>query len=148
LSSSLRRKTHVSTTSPCLRGERSAHQCEKRFIRDDGSVVRVLASLTFLRDDLGRPLSWVGQFQDVTARHAAEEALPESEERHRLVVRNLPGTAVVLYDRDLRCVLLEGRHIDDSGLTADDFIGRPLHEIATPDLREVVEPLMRQALEG
>ena len=62
----------------------------------------MLANLTFRGDDEGRPLSWLGQFQDITARKDAEARLSASEERHRLVVHNLPG-GVVLYDRDLRC---------------------------------------------
>ena len=44
-------------------------------MRPDGSVVWTLANLTFLRDGAGRALSWVGQFQDVTARREAEQAL-------------------------------------------------------------------------
>ena len=51
-----------------LEGRIDTHQTEKRFVRPDGSVVWALANLTFLRDEAGRPLSWVGQFQDVTAR--------------------------------------------------------------------------------
>ena len=49
-----------------LEGRMDTHQTEKRFVRPDGSVVWALANLTFLRDEAGRPLSWVGQFQDVT----------------------------------------------------------------------------------
>jgi PAS domain S-box-containing protein len=82
-----------------LEGKLSTHQCEKRFVRPDGSVVWALANLTFLRDEDGRAFSWVAQFQDITARRLAEEAMRASEERHRLVVRNLPGAGVALYDR-------------------------------------------------
>ena len=31
------------------------------------AVVWAIANLTFLRDERGRPLNWVGQFQDITA---------------------------------------------------------------------------------
>ena len=58
-----------------LEGKRDTHQCEKRFLRPDESVVWALASLTFLRDEDGRPLSWVGQFQDVTERRRQEQEL-------------------------------------------------------------------------
>ena len=44
-------------------------------MRPDGRVVWTLANLTFLRDEAGRPLCWVGQFQDITARRAAADAL-------------------------------------------------------------------------
>jgi diguanylate cyclase (GGDEF)-like protein/PAS domain S-box-containing protein len=131
-----------------LEGAYSTHQCEKRFVRPDGSIVWALANLTFLRDDGGRPLSWVGQFQDITARRAAEEALRTSEERHRLVVRNLPGAAVVLYDLELRCVLIEGRQVDDAGVVATEVVGRSMREIVPPELLPVLEPAARRALEG
>jgi len=58
-----------------LDGRRGTHQCEKRFVRPDGSVVWALATLTFLRDASGRSLSWVGQFQDITERRRREALL-------------------------------------------------------------------------
>jgi diguanylate cyclase (GGDEF)-like protein/PAS domain S-box-containing protein len=58
-----------------LEGRTDTHQTEKRFVLPDGSVVWALANLTFLRDEAGRPLSWVGQFQDVTERRRQEAEL-------------------------------------------------------------------------
>jgi diguanylate cyclase (GGDEF)-like protein/PAS domain S-box-containing protein len=58
-----------------LEGRIDTHQTEKRFVRPDGEVVWALANLTFLRDEAGRPLSWVGQFQDITDRHRQETEL-------------------------------------------------------------------------
>ena len=58
-----------------LEGRTDTHQTEKRFVRPDGTVVWALANLTFLRDEAGRPLSWVGQFQDVTDRRRQEVEL-------------------------------------------------------------------------
>lgn len=58
-----------------LEGRLDTHQTEKRFVRPDGAVVWALANLTFLRDEAGRPLSWVGQFQDITERHRQEAEL-------------------------------------------------------------------------
>ena len=124
-------------------GLKRTFQCEKRFVRPDGTIVWALANLTFLRDDEGRPLSWVGQFQDITSRRATEEALRASERRHRLIVRNLPGAGVVLYDRDLCCVLIEGRHMEDTGAITSDFTGRPMREIVSPELLELLEPAAR-----
>ena len=69
------RQTDLDAAWRILAGEMSTFQCEKRFVRPDGSVVWAIANLTFLRDLDGRPLSWVGQFQDITSRRAAEEAL-------------------------------------------------------------------------
>ncbi len=66
-----------------LRGELSSWKCEKRFVRPDGSVVWTAANLTFLRDEYGRPLCWVGQFQDVTdlRRMASRDPLTDALNR-------------------------------------------------------------------
>jgi PAS domain S-box-containing protein/diguanylate cyclase (GGDEF)-like protein len=115
-----------------LGGEGTTHQCEKRFVRPDGTVVWVLANLTFLRDHAGRPLSWVGQFQDVTARREAEEQLRGAEERFRQAFDHAPiGMALVGPQGDwLRvnrrlCVML--------GYTEGELLSRTFQEITHPD---------------
>ncbi len=93
------RAADVAVAWEILEGKRSTHQVEKRFVHADGSVVWVIANLTFLRDDAGRPLSWVGQFQDITARRTTEQALRDSEERFRSAFDHAPiGIALVAPD--------------------------------------------------
>jgi diguanylate cyclase (GGDEF)-like protein/PAS domain S-box-containing protein len=55
-----------------LRGELDSAQLEKRFLRPDGSIVWVISNMTYLRDETGTGIAWVGQWQDVTAHRAAE----------------------------------------------------------------------------
>jgi diguanylate cyclase (GGDEF)-like protein/PAS domain S-box-containing protein len=69
------RQADVDAAWEILNGRRNTHQAEKRFVRPDGLVRWVLANLVFLRDDAGRPLSWVGQFLDITERREQEAAL-------------------------------------------------------------------------
>ena len=69
------RQSDIDAAWEVLDGDRNTHQTEKRFLRPDGSVRWVLAYLIFLRDDAGRPLSWVGQFLDITERREQEAAL-------------------------------------------------------------------------
>ena len=69
------RQSDVDAAWRILRGELDTWQTEKRFLRPDGSVVWAIASLSFLRDDAGRPLCWLGQFQDITDRRRREERL-------------------------------------------------------------------------
>jgi PAS domain S-box-containing protein len=69
------RQSDIDAAWRILRGEISVWQTEKRFCRPDGSVVWAIGNLTFLRDEDGNPISWVGQFQDISARKRDEKAL-------------------------------------------------------------------------
>jgi PAS domain S-box-containing protein len=72
------RQSDVDAAWRILRGEIHTWQCEKRFLRPGGSVVWAIANLTFLRDEEGNPISWMGQFQDVSERKQNERALRET----------------------------------------------------------------------
>jgi PAS domain S-box-containing protein len=72
------RQTDIDAAWRILRGEIHSWQCEKRFLRPDGTVVWAIANLTFLRDEDGNPISWMGQFQDVSERKGNEKALEET----------------------------------------------------------------------
>ncbi len=77
------RQSDVDAAWRILQGELSTWQCEKRFVKPDGEVVWTLANLTFLRDEFGRPLCWVGQFQDITElrRMASRDPLTDALNR-------------------------------------------------------------------
>jgi diguanylate cyclase (GGDEF)-like protein/PAS domain S-box-containing protein len=50
-------------------------QLEKRYLHKDGRTVWVLVSKSLVRDESGRPQTFLSQIQDVTARKEAEERL-------------------------------------------------------------------------
>ena len=95
------RQSDVDAAWRILRGEIHTWQCEKRFLRPDGSVVWALANLTFLRDEDGNPISWTGQFQDVSERKRNEKEL---EEALSLLAATLDATAdgILVVDPDGR----------------------------------------------
>lgn len=68
------------------RGERPSMVREKRYLRKSGTMVWVQVSVSTVRDAAGAPTYRIAIAQDVTDRHAAEEALRVSEERARLAV--------------------------------------------------------------
>jgi len=87
-----------------LRGEMHNFQCEKRYIHPDGEHVWVLASLTFVRDAHGRPVCWLGQFQDITElrRLASRDPLTDTLNRrafHAELERS-PVGALLMLDLD------------------------------------------------
>ena len=78
------RQSDVEAAWRILEGEIDTWQCEKRFVRPDGGVVWAVANLTFLRSPDGHPLSWVGQFQDITRAKEQEARLRALADRDPL----------------------------------------------------------------
>ncbi|HUR86579.1 MAG TPA: diguanylate cyclase [Solirubrobacteraceae bacterium] len=69
------RASDVAAAWRILEREIDTWQTEKRFLRPDGSAVWVIANMTFLRNEDGHALTWLGQFQDITERKDLEERL-------------------------------------------------------------------------
>ena len=132
------RQSDVDAAWRVLRGELRAWQCEKRFVRPDGSVVWTLANLTFLRDDHGRPLCWVGQFQDVTElrRQASRDPLTDALNR-RAFDAELARCAASGRDGTLLVLDLDGfKEINDAhGHHAGDQLLRQLADVIRGRLR-------------
>ncbi|MBF0391234.1 MAG: PAS domain S-box protein [Alphaproteobacteria bacterium] len=58
-----------------LRGEASQFSAEMRCVREDGREIRVLSSVSLVRDHDGQPAYFISAFEDVTERRALEGAL-------------------------------------------------------------------------
>src|SRR5690242_3293893 len=141
------RQADVDVAWRILAGELSTHQCEKRFVRPDGSVVWALANLTFLRDTEGRPLSWVGQFQDITARRAAEDATREAEERFRLAFEHAP-IGMCLVSPDGRFLRVNSTLCSMVGYTESHLLSATFQDITHPDDLHADLEHVRQMLAG
>src|SRR5687768_13365423 len=92
---------------------------ESRYRRPDGSSVWAEIRLQLIRDDAGRPVVFLAQMHDITARKEAEESTRQGDRLYRTLVHNLPGTAVLLYDHDLRFLLADGPSLADHGMRPD-----------------------------
>ncbi|MEJ2718159.1 MAG: PAS domain S-box protein, partial [Deltaproteobacteria bacterium] len=66
------------------RGEIDSYRLEKRYIKNDGSILWGDLSTAVIRDSDGEHIATVGIIADVTERKKAEEALRESEARVRM----------------------------------------------------------------
>jgi PAS domain S-box-containing protein len=71
-----------------------------------------------------------------------------SEDRYRKLAENFPNGAVSVYDKDLRLTFIGGKGLEKNNLSADSFIGKSLHEIAPPEVVDIVEPHFRAAFAG
>ena len=68
--------------------------------------------------------------------------------RYRQLAANLPDTAVLLVDRDMRFLLAEGEGLVGAGLRADEVEGRLAEEVLTGPAFAELEPRLAAALAG
>ncbi len=70
--------------------------------------------------------------RDVTERRAAQRALARSEVRYRTLVHGLPGTAVLVFDHDLKIEFAAGQALETAGgLGSEALVGRPVGAMFT-----------------
>ena len=97
-----------------IRGEIRSFDLEKRYIHKDGHIIWVDLNCSIVEDQQGQPVYFLTYIRDVTDRKLAEQALLESNERYRAVLRALPdmmflqtreGTYLDYYARDASVLL-------------------------------------------
>jgi PAS domain S-box-containing protein len=96
-----------------------------RAVRTDGRVIVVQARGEVIEDEHGEPASILGTVLDITERHAAAEALRESEERARSVIATA-GDAYVQFDSRGRITDWNAQAERTFGLSRDEALGRRL----------------------
>ncbi len=119
---------------------------ELRKVRKDGSVIWVRETARVLKDRNNQDLIFI-VCEDITDKKTAETRLKESEERYRYLTANLPQTSVMLFDRDLKYILVDGSLNDQERLRSIGIEGKSLAEVH-PHLAEIFTPLYKKALEG
>ncbi|MDA0182413.1 diguanylate cyclase [Solirubrobacter phytolaccae] len=98
------RQADIDAAWRILRGDMHNFQGEKRYVLPDGEHRWVLASVTFVRDGHGRPVCWLGQFQDITElrRLASRDPLTDTLNRRAFHVEleRSPVGALLMLDLD------------------------------------------------
>ena len=114
--------------------------------RPDGNVIRVLEHGRAVRGADGTVRYYEGALQDVTARHEAEFALRQSEQRYRALVDN--SQVGVFVNRDSVYTYVNKAFARMIGRTPEEIIGRSFHEIYAPEALSAANERYAQRMLG
>lgn len=116
--------------------------------RKNGTTFPVYVVDTVLRDSQGNLSGYLGMSIDISDRKDAEQALRESEERYRTLVKNFPNGAAFLFDRNLRYIIADGKALQWLHLSKEKLEGKTIWECFPPEICTDLEPLYQATLAG
>jgi PAS domain S-box-containing protein len=90
------------------------------------------------------------QAREMVASQASdtEQALVQSNEFVRQLLRNFPNGSVNVFDRDLHYLLAEGQGLQQEGLSPEMLVGKTLHELFPKESADFVIPYYQRAFAG
>lgn len=133
-----------------LEGSKQTHESfslEYRVARPNGEVRHLLLNGKYKVDQLGNVYQVLGNIQDITELKNTTLQLDKSESIYRTIAKNVPDSAVFLFDKNMELLLLEGpaiSKIDPERVLAE---GASLESMFADDYTRASE-LYQSALEG
>ena len=103
-----------------------------QIIRKDGTKRFIEVSVSLQKNSSGKPIGFRGIARDITERKQAEEALRESEEKHRVLIETT-DTGYLILDAQGRVIDANKEYIRLTGYGAlEEILGRGLVEWTAP----------------
>ena len=121
---------------------------EYRVICKDGSVLWVRDRGCIIRDKAGNAIHRQGVIVDITTRKLAEQEVQKREKLYRTLARNIPATAVLLFDQDLRYTLADGEQLHLHEFSQAMFENKTIWEVFPDDIASEWAVQYRRALNG
>ena len=115
-------------------------------VRKDGSRFWASVVITALRDPDGRLVGFAKVTRDLTARRQWEEALRESEERFRVLVRSVKDYGIFMLDPDGRVVSWNEGARRIKGYEAEEILGKHFSAFYPPDVAASGHPTRELAM--
>ncbi len=107
---------------------------EIRQFHKDGQLIHIWSSITVIKDEQGKPLSFIAINHDITERKRAEQALRESEARYRLLAENISDVIARTNADGIRTFITPSCYAL-FGYTANELLGQPSIELVHPNDR-------------
>ncbi|HVF30217.1 MAG TPA: PAS domain-containing protein, partial [Pyrinomonadaceae bacterium] len=123
-------------------------QYEYRVIAADGTIHWVRDRGCLIRDKDGKVTHRQGVIADITLSKLAEEEVEKREKLYRTLAKNIPATAVLLFDHEMRYTLADGELLKHHKYSQEMFENRTLTEVFPEEIAKEWSVYYEQALAG
>jgi len=131
-----------------LSARETLHDYEARLKASDGSVKHVLISSNVMWDDEGRFVHTRCFTRDVTERKQVEEALRESEERHRAILEQVSEAIFLIDPHTKRFVVTNPAFCKLVGYSADELVDMAIYDVLPYERERIDRAVLRALNEG
>ncbi|NEO33968.1 MAG: PAS domain S-box protein [Symploca sp. SIO3C6] len=130
-----------------LAGEINTFSMEKRYYRQDKSIVWVNLTGSLVRKPSGELDYFVGVIEDISDRKRAEAALQDSEQKYRSVVESVKE---VIFQTDIKGLwtFLNPAWTEITGFSIEDSLGKNFVDYIHPDDRKQCLELWHKLITG
>ncbi|MGF1584803.1 MAG: PAS domain S-box protein [Bacteroidales bacterium] len=112
----------------------------------DGDDLIINGSYTLLYDEKGRVTGHFGMQRNVTEERKVKEALKESEEKTRYILKHNPN-AIAVFDNEMNLLIVSDRFLADYNVKDKIIIGRNHYDVF-PEIPEKWRTIHKKALQG
>ncbi|HVY68436.1 MAG TPA: PAS domain S-box protein, partial [Verrucomicrobiae bacterium] len=130
-----------------LAGEIRSYRMEKRYFHKAGHVVWIHLTGSVMRDDQGKPLYFISQIEDISARKQAEAALRQTTAELTGLLRHSPQL-IMICDRESRCQLINEAAAKVLGCDGKGAVGQPFEAVAPPHLAALFRQRLARLVAG
>ena len=86
--------------------------------------------------------------QDVTKELRLKKEIQRTHKLYKTMAANIPNSAVYMFDRQLRFMLVEGGELHKDDFGKNNFAGKTLRESFSPDVANILEQHFKATLIG
>lgn len=102
---------------------------EYRIFSKSGNVHWIRDRGCIIRDEKGRRLYWQGVIIDITDKKNAVGEMLRKERLYRALVKSLPKSAVLIFDKELRFTFAEGELLAKQNWSSEMFVGKKFSRV-------------------
>jgi PAS domain S-box-containing protein len=117
-----------------------------RFDNGDTRWIRVQGTAFF--DSKGQAARFIGTILDITENKLAQEAIAKSEKMFRSISLSIPGSLIIVIDKDHRFISIEGDIMEKMGYDRRNYEGKHPTEIGPPERYEASRHLYERVMAG